>query len=162
MLRTLLKQLSIVSSAAEPHAVREHERGHLYLAVALLLHEATRLDLKESPKELAASKQAIAELFGLPPEECEAIVIEGREKAKGITSCFATVSVIRREFSLLERVSLIEHIWRVAYADSHLDYYEDHFVRKIAHLLHVPNTQTILARNRARSNETGKSRGARQ
>jgi len=26
----------------------------------------------------------------------------------------------------------------------------DHYVRKVAHLLYVPNTQTMLARNRAR------------
>ena len=29
--------------------------------------------------------------------------------------------------------------------------YEDHYVRKIAHLLYVPNTQSMLARNRARA-----------
>jgi uncharacterized tellurite resistance protein B-like protein len=36
-------------------------------------------------------------------------------------------------------------------ADGRLDYYEDHYVRKIAHLLYVPNTDSMLARNRARS-----------
>ena len=154
MLRTLLKQLSVDSPAAEPRAASEYERGQLYLAVAVLLHEAARVDLNESPKELAACRLAIAELFGLPPEKCETILIEGREKAKRLTSYFATVSVIKREFSLAERVSLIEHLWRVAYADSQLDYYEDHYVRKIAHLLHVPNTQAVLARNRARSVKT--------
>jgi len=151
MLRTLLRQLSADPAAAEPSTAGEQERGQLYLAVAVLLHEATRVDLKESPRELAACKQAIAELFGLPPEKCETILIEGREKARRLTSYFATVSVIKRDFSLAERVSLIEQLWRVAYADSQLDYYEDHYVRKIAHLLHVSNTQTVLARNRARA-----------
>lgn len=47
-------------------------------------------------------------------------------------------------------MALVEHLWRVAFADSELDPYEDHFVRKIAHLLYVPNTDAMLARQRAR------------
>lgn len=34
-----------------------------------------------------------------------------------------------------------------------LDPYEGHFVRKIAHLLHVPNTQSMLARSQARKGQ---------
>ncbi|MEK6594039.1 MAG: TerB family tellurite resistance protein [Pseudomonadota bacterium] len=49
-----------------------------------------------------------------------------------------------------QRVLLIELLWRIAYADGKLDPYEDHYVRKIAHLLHVPNTQRMLTRGRAR------------
>jgi len=49
-----------------------------------------------------------------------------------------------------ERRHLIEHMWRIAYADGQLDAHEDHYVRKIGHLLYVPNTQSMLARNHAR------------
>jgi uncharacterized tellurite resistance protein B-like protein len=49
-----------------------------------------------------------------------------------------------------QRIALVEHLWRIAFANGHLDRDEDHFVRKIAHLLHVPNTQCMLARSRAR------------
>lgn len=48
-------------------------------------------------------------------------------------------------------VALIEHLWRISYAHGQLDPYEDHFVRKIAHLLHVHNTQCMLARTQARA-----------
>ena len=56
-----------------------------------------------------------------------------------------------REFSMPERIQLVEHLWRITFADGRLDLYEDHYVRKIAHLLYVPNTQSMLARNRARA-----------
>ena len=49
-----------------------------------------------------------------------------------------------------ERIRLIEHLWRISFADAQLNLYEDHYVRKIAHLLHVPNTDSMLARNRAK------------
>jgi uncharacterized tellurite resistance protein B-like protein len=57
---------------------------------------------------------------------------------------------VKRDLPLPERVRLVEHLWRIAYSDGRLDSHEDHYVRKMAHLLYVPNTQSMLARNRAR------------
>lgn len=128
----------------------QHER-QLRLAVASLLHDVTRVDLAENAEEFAAAERALSDLFDLGPGESAALLAEGREKARQLTSYFAPVSAIKRDFTLPQRVRLIEHLWRVAYADGRLDAYEDHFVRKIAHLLYVPNTDSILARNRARS-----------
>ena len=66
-----------------------------------------------------------------------------------MTSYYGPVSAIKREFDLPRRILLIEHLWHIAYADGKLDPYEDHYVRKIAHLLYVPNTECMLARGRA-------------
>jgi uncharacterized tellurite resistance protein B-like protein len=127
------------------------ERHQLQLAVAVLLHEARRADYEEGADETAPAERALAELFGLGQGEAAALLEEGRAKAQQLNSFYAPVSVIKREFSLEDRIRLVEHLWRVAYADRRLDYYEDHYVRKIAHLLYVPNTQSMLARNRARA-----------
>ncbi len=147
----MLKALkAIFDDAPEaPHSAAPEQR-QLHLAVASVLHEATRVDLKDSPAEQAAVERALETLFGLGPAERSRLLQDGRERARRLTSYYAPVSVIKREFDLPRRVLLIEHLWRIAYADGRLDPYEDHFVRKIAHLLYVPNTQCILARNRAR------------
>jgi len=128
-----------------------HEHRHLHEAVAVLLHEATRVDLTQSEDEAMVARAALATLFGLPDAECEVLLREGRERAARLTCYFAQVSVIKRALSLEQRIELIEQLWHVAYADGRLDPYEDHFVRKIAHLLYVPNTQCMLARSRART-----------
>jgi uncharacterized tellurite resistance protein B-like protein len=135
--------------ADEPAAVPGFERRNLALAVASLLHEATRVDLDENPAEHAAARRALADLCGADEEEAAGLLAEGRSKAERLTSYFAPVSVVKRDFSLPQRIQFVEHLWRVAYADGRLDQYEDHFVRKIAHLLYVPNTQTMVARSRA-------------
>jgi uncharacterized tellurite resistance protein B-like protein len=147
----MLKALkSLLDDAATPRTVHGNERRHLHLAVASLLHEATRVDLSEHEEERAAAERALAGLFGLAREECAAVLAEGREKAKHLTSYFGPVAVIKRDMSQPERVRLIEALWRVAYADGGLDRYEDHFVRKIGHLLYVANTDIMIARNSAR------------
>jgi uncharacterized tellurite resistance protein B-like protein len=132
-------------------ALRGHERRHLEHAVASLLHEVARVDLTEANAEQAATERALADLLELDPSESATLLAAGRERARHLTSYFAPVSVIKRDLSQPQRVRLIEHLWRIAYADGRLDPYEDHFVRKIAHLLYVPNTQCMLAGNRARS-----------
>ena len=72
-------------------------------------------------------------------------------KASRLTSYFGPISVIKRAFTLEQRVLLIEHPVGVPFANSKLDRDEDHYVRKIAHLLYMPNTQSMLARACSRS-----------
>jgi len=147
MLRTLKRLFEEGGGSA---AVPGFERRQLHLAVAVLLHECTRVDLETHDAEQAAAENALVELFGLGPAECSALLTEARGRTGHLTSYYAKVAVIKRDFSMEQRVALIEHLWHVAYAHQPLDPYEDHFVRKIAHLLYVPNTQVMLARSRAR------------
>jgi uncharacterized tellurite resistance protein B-like protein len=123
----------------------------LQLAVAVLLHEARRADYAEASREETRRAQAaLAEMFKLDEASSANLLEEGHAKAQTLTSFYAPVSVVKREYSMEERIALIEHLWHVAFADGDLNPYEDHYVRKIAHLLHVPNTQSMVARNRAR------------
>jgi uncharacterized tellurite resistance protein B-like protein len=141
-LKSLLGETSAKPAAAQ--------RRQLHVAVASLLHEATRVDLNEAEVERTAAEMALADLFGLGLDECATVLAEGRAKAQQLTSYFGPVSIIKRELGQPERMRLIEHLWRIAHADGPLDPYEDHYVRKIGHLLYVTNTDIIIARNRAR------------
>ena len=149
MLRALKRVLA--AAQAETPAVPAHERRQLQLAVAVLVHEARRADYGEGEQESATAEGALAEIFGLEAHEAAALLDEGRARAQQLTSFYAPLTVIKREFSLEDRILLVEHLWRITFADGQLNLYEDHYVRKIAHLLYVPNTQSMLARNRARS-----------
>ena len=123
----------------------------MQLAVAVLLHEARRADYAEGGEESQAGVQALMDIFRLERSAAVELLAHGREKAQQLTSFYAPVSTVKREYGQEERIRLVEHLWRVAFADGQLNLYEDHYVRKIAHLLYVPNTQSMLARNRARS-----------
>ena len=136
----------------DSHELPAQERRQLQLAVAVLVHEARRADYDEAHlKESDAGVAALSELFGLEAAQAAGLLAEGREKAEHLTSFYAPVTVIKREYSMEQRIRLVEHLWRVSLADGLLNPYEDHYVRKIAHLLYVPNTDSMLARNRARA-----------
>jgi uncharacterized tellurite resistance protein B-like protein len=87
-------------------------------------------------------------MFGMPELEARALLDEAGSKR--LTSYFDPASTIKRVLSLEQRTVLVENLWRVAFADGSLDIYEDQFVRKIADLIYVPNTESMLARQRAK------------
>jgi uncharacterized tellurite resistance protein B-like protein len=144
-----LKGLLAELGAAGGSQVAESERTQLETAVTGLLLEMMRVDLKEKPEEAAAARTALGAMFGLDTQATDALI--ARTGAHRYTSYFGPVGVIKRLLDLEQRIVLVEHLWRIAFADTELDPYEDHFVRKIAHLLYVSNTDAMLARQRARS-----------
>ena len=147
MLKAVTNFFQSFDSTPHPRA----EVDQLRLSVACLVHEARRVDLDHDAREHPAAIDALIQMFGIESGEAEALLEQARERAQQLTSYYSIVSVIKRDLSLEERILLIEVLWRVAYADGALHGHEDHFVRKIAHLLYVPNTQVMLARGRARS-----------
>jgi uncharacterized tellurite resistance protein B-like protein len=46
---------------------------------------------------------------------------------------------------------MIEHMWRVAYADGHLSEHERHLLWRVADLLHVPQGAYVNARLRVQA-----------
>jgi len=143
-----LKTLLVEFSTGGGTAPAVTEQRQLQLAVAGLLHEMMRVDSRRSPEEASTAVAGLAQMFGLP--DAEALALLDEAGLQRVTSYFDPVSIIKRLLSLEQRTVLIENLWRVAFADADLDVYEDQFVRKIAHLIYVPNTESMLARQRAR------------
>jgi uncharacterized tellurite resistance protein B-like protein len=123
----------------------------LLAAAAGLVAELMRVDLQERPEERAVAAKALTTLFASDPQTIDGLLAEAGDRSRRFASYYAPVSLLKRRWGAPERVAFIEALWRIAHADGQLDAHEDHFVRKIAHLLYVSNTDCILARNRARA-----------
>lgn len=143
-LKSIFADLAGGNDAPAPSAARQ-----LQLAVAGLLHEMMRVDLEEKPEETRTATEALVKMFAMDSSDAQALLDEaGRQR---LTSYFEPVSVIKQALSQQQRIALVENLWRIAFADAKLDVYEDQFVRKIADLLYVSNTDSMMARQRARS-----------
>lgn len=144
-LKTLFAEFSVAGGTTPAST----DQRQLQLAVAALLHEMTRVDASHSEREQERAVRALVAMFGLPEVEAMALLTE--TGAQRLTSYFDPASIIKRMLSIEQRCTLVENLWHVAFADKDLHIYEDQFVRKIAHLIYVPNTQCMLARKRART-----------
>ena len=137
------------SHVAAP-ADRGDERHTIELATAALLVEVVRFDREVEPVEREAVLRAVHAKFGLSGEEAATLVRLAEEEARGATDYYQFTSLINRRFSAEQKEQMIEHMWRVAYADAELSAYEQHTIRKIADLLYVPHRAYIAAKLRAR------------
>ncbi|MGH8606655.1 MAG: TerB family tellurite resistance protein [Gammaproteobacteria bacterium] len=127
---------------------QQDEEHRLQVAVAAVLAEVVRMDEQIAEGERAQVLASIAEKFDLDAEEAEAVTTLAEEEAKAATDFYQFTSQIKRAFSPEQKVKLIEHMWRVAYADGTLHKYEDHLIRKIAELIYVPHKELIAAKLR--------------
>ena len=136
-------------------ARRGDERHTIELATAALLVEVVRMDGEMGPGEREAVLHAVHAKFGLSGEEAETLVRLAEEEARQATDFYQFTSLINERFSPEQKERVIEHMWRVAYADAALSAYEQHLVRKIADLLYVPHSAYIAAKLRARDAASG-------
>ena len=56
---------------------------------------------------------------------------------------------INNQTSDVERIEIVELLWRVAFADGELDSHEDHIIRRISGLLYVSHADFIAAKHAA-------------
>ena len=122
----------------------------LRLATAALLIEVMRMD----GQALAAERQKVVQLltdqFGLGAAEADELIELAWAEAGKSSDYHRFTALINRSYAPADKVKVIERLWQVAYADGHLDKYEEHLVRKVAHLIGVPHKDFIAAKQRAR------------
>jgi uncharacterized tellurite resistance protein B-like protein len=157
MLRTLkdlFNQLVPPAPGADP-ASAEHA---LQLATAVMLVEVMRADASFHADERAAVLQALRDKFALSDDEAQRLAELAEETARQSTDLYAFTSRINERFEMPQKLRMVEHMWRVAYADGRLSEHERHVLWRVADLLHVPQGAYVNARLRAE--EEARVRGA--
>jgi uncharacterized tellurite resistance protein B-like protein len=121
----------------------------LQLATAALLVEVARIDAL-SDAERGAVERAVCEKFGLAADDAAELTRLAEAEMAQANDYFQFTSLVNRHFSQAQKLSIVEMMWRVAYADAELSAHENHVLRKVAELLHVPHGDYIAAKMRAR------------
>ena len=122
----------------------------LRLAIGALLLEMTHVDGEVSPEERDAVETAVLEHFELSEAEAKELLKLAEEERSESTDYYQFTTLINSNYTLEQKVSLVERLWRIAYANETLHKYEEHLVRKIADLLYVPHSAFIAAKLSAR------------
>ena len=116
---------------------------------ALLLLEIARADTKVDEVELKAIERAIsASCPSITADETAEIIATAREDVKTSISLHEQVRQINTGFSQEQKSSLLEQMWRIAYADGDLDKYEEHTIRKLSDLIYMDHKDFIQAKLR--------------
>lgn len=142
------KRIRAASSAPE-----STERA-VQLATAALLVEVSRADHQIKAQERGAIREAVRRTFHLSDQDTDTLVRLAEEETQTATSTHQFTRLVDKHFSPEQKAHVVELLWRVAFADTDKDKHEEHLIRRIADLLHVPHREFIDAKIRARGGQS--------
>ena len=148
MLRAI-QQFFESNVSAEDSSGGSEER--VRLATAALFVEMTRADFEVTAAEDRSVLESIQSTLAIGPQQAEELLELAKAEASEAVELFQFTRLVDREFSNERKAQIVQSLWEVALADSYLDRHEEGMVRKIADLLHVPHSEFIAAKKRARA-----------
>lgn len=130
--------------------------GHLVeskrqLACAALLIEVATIDNRLDKRELAAMYKILQQKFGISPDECSKLTELAKSEFEDASSTYQFTRLVNDHCSYEEKFGVVKDMWAIAFADGHLDKYEEYIIRKVSELIHVAHGDFIRAKQAARS-----------
>ncbi|MDG1783275.1 MAG: TerB family tellurite resistance protein, partial [Porticoccaceae bacterium] len=107
------------------------------LATAALLIEVMVIDGDLDDQEMQTIAGTLSNMLNLTEEQIDQLIELSKEEVADATSLYQFTKEINEHFDIEKKLSLMTAMWRVAFADGHLDKYEENIIRRVADLLHI-------------------------
>ncbi|MFN4023549.1 MAG: TerB family tellurite resistance protein [Hyphomonas sp.] len=123
-------------------------------AIAALLVEAALVDGVYVNIESDMIAEILLEVFDFDADKADAVLAEAEALAEEAVGSHQFTRHAKK-LPIAERVTIIEAIYRVIFADGERSDMEDAYVRHVAGLLHVDDVHRAEARRRAEARQSG-------
>ena len=120
------------------------------LATAALLIEVMVIDGDLDDQEMQTIAGTLSNMLNLTEEQIDQLIELSKEEVADATSLYQFTKEINEHFDIEKKLSLMTAMWRVAFADGHLDKYEENIIRRVADLLHIRHSEYIRCKANAK------------
>lgn len=121
----------------------EKEKNIINNACAALLIETALADKVFNTEEIDSMKKTLREVYGIDEKDLDELISESEKKVSESTSLYEYTRLINDLCDYQDKLKLIQNLWVIAFADKHLDKYEEYLIRKISDLLYVSHSDFI-------------------
>jgi uncharacterized tellurite resistance protein B-like protein len=136
---------------APAEEVREEDKVQkIQVATCALLLEVANSDDEFSEIERENIVRILEENFRLSDKYAQELIDLAEKERKERIDLWGFTRLINENYSLEEKIKVIELVWKVIYADGKLDQYEDHLVHTLSKLLKLEHKQLIDAKLKIR------------
>ena len=123
--------------------------GHdLRVATCALFLEIGRIDETFTPAELETLLSILKERYGLSEENADALIREADRELENSVDYWQFANLINKNYSVAERIGIVETLWRIVFVDGKMDRYEHYLMNKLGRLLRLTHEQLIDAKMR--------------
>lgn len=120
------------------------------IAAGVILLEAAHADHECTEDELTHVIETLRSDFNLSKKLAEELLEVAHRERRQAVDLFEFTNHINNEFSKEEKKAVLETVWRIIHIDGQLEKHEDHFARKLTHLLRLSHKDMIDAKLKAR------------
>ena len=121
----------------------EKEKNIFNNACAALLIETALADKVFNDEEIDSMKRTLKEVYEIDEKDLDELISESEKKVSESTSLYEYTRLINDLCDYQDKLKLINNLWAMAFADKHLDKYEEYLIRKISDLLYVSHSDFI-------------------
>ena len=130
---------------------KEEASFEIELSAAVLAYEIARIDGNISSDELSILMEeikVIARKVGKKESEILNII---EIYSKDSVSFYEFVEDIDKNYTKSDKLSLLEFMWRIAYADGNLDVDEEKLIRRLAVMIKIKDIEVLKLKNITRT-----------
>jgi uncharacterized tellurite resistance protein B-like protein len=139
----LIKQFFEKDTRDTPIQNEEQKSHRIHIATCALLLEMAHIDGEFGDSERESIITALKSNYRLSEEEARSLMEATEKELKESIDLWQFTNLINQNYSLDDKIRIIETVWKVAYADGRLDSHEDYLVHKLAELLRLSHKQLI-------------------
>jgi uncharacterized tellurite resistance protein B-like protein len=138
-------------SSMDPEAAPDGEgRRRERVAICALLLEVSHADEEFSAAERDVVLSLVRERFGLDRAEAEELIRLALAERRQSTDLYQFTRLVDDTFTRAQKLTLLEELWRVVYADGQLEAHEDALMHKLANLLGLKHRELIALKLRVK------------
>ena len=134
---------SVSDGAVDSSRDTEHD---VRIATCALFLEMARIDEKFTAEEMDTVLSILKEKYGLSREHADALVAEADKELEDSVDLWQFARLINQNYSIDEKIEIIETLWRMVYVDGKMDAYEHYLMNKLKNLLRLSHDQLIGAK----------------
>ncbi|MFC1840986.1 TerB family tellurite resistance protein [Thermodesulfobacteriota bacterium] len=124
----------------------ETSKKDINLATCALLLELASIDGEFSSQERDNIVSIFKTKYNVSDDDIAGLLKSSEEVLEESIDLWQFTNLINQNYSLEEKLDVIETVWEVAYSDGRLDHHEDYLVHKVATLLRLSHKQLIDAK----------------
>ena len=143
----MLKKIrSIFTRTSEEVSEKEQVSQKIDNTCAALIIEVALADKVFDESEVNLLKEMLLKAYTLEAVEIQDLIENAEKAVEESTSLYEYTKEVNDNFDYESKINLVDQLWRIAFADGHLDKYEEHVVRKIADLIHISHNDFIQSK----------------
>ena len=129
----------------------QQQNFEIELTAAVLAYEIARSDGEISNDELSLLMQEIEKISQKVGKDATEILNIVEMYSKDSVSFHDFIEDINKSYSKDEKISLLDFMWKIAYADGKLDVDEERLVRRVADLIKIKDIEVLKLKNDAKN-----------